>query len=118
MNMHAEDELQRRIDGALQRLPQWQPREDFARRLAAAAHRQHVSIEVTRPALRHGARFAWFTNLCLVMLGCGGLASLLAQLPWTSVAGQPLLVTGLCIGALGVASVAFAWPLLRSRSRI
>lgn len=119
MNINADpDDLQKRIDGALKRLPTWQPREDFSRRLAAAAHRQHLALEETRPALRQGVKFARFTDLCLVMLGCGALASVLAQLPWTSLAQRPLQVTALCLGAALLAGATAVWPLLRQRSRI
>lgn len=116
-SLHGADELDRRIDAALARLPQWQPPADFPLRLAAAAHRQHAATRVPPRSMRFGLALEQLGRLALVFVATALLALWVGfAIPWKALASQPMLLTLLCILALLVTGAALTGrALLRGR---
>jgi hypothetical protein len=103
--MHTEPDSQdAALDARLARLPQWQPKADFAARLAAAAARQAAQPVAAPPTPQKWLRGALRRHLRL-LLGAGVLALGLALLPWSAVAGNPALPWVVAGGAAAVGLV-------------
>jgi hypothetical protein len=99
--------LERRIDSALGRLPNWDPPAEFSRRLAAAAHRQHGTLGASRPSTRFGLLLGQLGELALVIvMGCLIAALLTFAVPWQLLVSQPLQLTLLCLIAMLIAGAA------------
>ncbi len=105
--------LERRIDAALAKLPEWQPPADFTARLAAAAARA-MPTGMVEPepawvvALDHLNRFV------PTVLWSAGLAAILAwAVPWAQLsAGSGLVWT--CVAAMGAAGLVLTLRVLRT----
>jgi hypothetical protein len=86
------------LEAALERLPGWQPRTDFAIRLAAAAARQSACA-ASAPA--HPARhWLWrIADTVPLVVGALLLALLLSTLPWLDLVQHPAFAWLLCGGS-------------------
>lgn len=100
------------LDARLARLPQWQPPADFAVRLAAAAARQRYEAYAA-PDTR---AWVWRRFLAYLPMGLatGATVLVLACLPWTKFAADPLF-TWIIAGGAGATGIALTLRLLRSR---
>ena len=91
------------LDAQLSRLPQWQPPQDFAVRLAAAATRQSA-----QPATPRSTR-SWLWGRVMhhlpLALGAGVVALVLVALPWSAIAADPLFAWLIAGGAATVGLV-------------
>ena len=106
------DPIERRIDMALGRLPEWQPPQDFSVRLAAAAARQ--SAEQPPPA-----EPAWLelldqtSRLAPTLLASAGLAATMGWIvPWSELSTIAMVWT--CIAAMSAAGVVLVLRVLRT----
>jgi hypothetical protein len=83
--MNSPDPLQKSIDGALARLPEWHPSQDFSTRLAGAAARQMEQHTLpSEPAI--SIWLEQITRLTPVILGSAGLAVTAGWLvPWSQI---------------------------------
>jgi hypothetical protein len=105
--------LEQRIEGALARLPEWQPPPDFAARLAAAAARAVPAARV-RPESFWAVVLDHFNNLFPTLVWSAGLAGVLAlAVPWPQLAaGDGLVWT--CVAAMGAAGLVLTLRVLRA----
>ncbi|MEO8307698.1 MAG: hypothetical protein ABI616_06620 [Pseudomonadota bacterium] len=100
------DQLDKRIDSSLGRLPQWQPPADFASRLAAAAARQSLQPVVPAALVQAGNLLQQLSDAALMVTAAFFVAGLMAWVvPWTTVMQFPNLVSwagGIALGITGL----------------
>jgi hypothetical protein len=99
------------LDARLARLPAWQPPADFALRLAAAAARERYRMP---PQVSRGWAWRRFQAHLPLGIATGSAVLVLASLPWTGLAADPLF-TWLVAGAAGSAGIAMTLRLVRAR---
>ena len=85
------------IDGALSRLPVWEPPGDFAQRLAAAAARQAQRPRESAPVAAFGVAMERITGFTLALLaGLTSAALVLWLVPWSAVVSEPAVLVWGC----------------------
>jgi hypothetical protein len=109
------DEVDLRIDAALSRLPQWNPRADFSTQLAAGAARQHAQAPISRPLVNAEYLLRVLTESALFVLASLGVAGFLVWgIPWDKLTQYTALVGFISIAALLCVG---AWATLRTMPR-
>jgi hypothetical protein len=104
--------LERNIDAALARLPEWQPPQDFSTRLAAAAARQAAApVVLAEPAW--SAMLDQITSITPIVLASAALAATLGWIvPWSQLSGVGLVWT--CVAAMTAAGAFLTMRVLRT----
>jgi hypothetical protein len=106
------DAVERSIDAALARLPDWQPPRDFSMRLAAAAARAEAELAVP-PEPAWSAWLAHINDLTPAVLAAAGLAVAMGWIiPWSQLSGTGLVWT--CVAAMSAAGAYLTLRVLRS----
>lgn len=101
------------LDAELARLPQWQPPQDFAKRLAAAAARQAAEPRSAVPP-----RGAWIRSglrrFAVNVLASSALATALVLVPWATWATHPAFIWSIA-GGSAIGGLLMTRRLLRQR---
>lgn len=101
------------LDSDLAGLPYWQPPQDFATRLAAAAARQQAALQAPAPT-----RNAWIRQasrrFALHAMASAALATALALAPWANWAAHPAFAWSIA-GSSAAAGLLMTRRVLRLR---